>query len=771
MILARWFDLFSPFLGKALSVLLVFSVWIFSFDHDNPFYYQEFLTVLLATLSLTFLLLLYPFKKPVRPFFPFGFFLIVGVISVAFAVLNSSFIESVKSGFLIFSQLILFVVFRLTLKKESFSTTIKAIILCGTLMALYSIFQSLGLDPIKWPDSPFKTVGTFGNPNFLSIYLVSTILLSYAAIESPEKVFFPDSFLFSSISLQISALLLAGSIGGFLCLLIGFGLIKTDFWLKFPFRITYLKKIGPALVIFLAILFCYLISTYCVAKYPWETLDKPPFGYFFIVSRLVEWKMGMDWITSSPFFGFGPDSSKYLFSAFRPRLGTMLSLSMYNDDPHAFPLKLIAETGFLSLFAFCGFLTLAFSLAVKKKRSYNFSLPEPFLKAILVTGFVIFCNSCFNNSLSIAPITNFFVLLASLHFGNCLEEIKWTNSTSLLRFGHLLSACFFSIFGISIFLESGKISESIWIGNGQLKHGGSQQSEITFKNVLKLDPRNLKAIWGVAKSYENCGKLNDEMEWLFLLNSISTNLFGCQYDIARVLFEQGAIIEAHKWAADFFRHNGSSVAHEILGRILLAEGRTREAEELFEQGILLQATWIPEERSAISRIKLLLASIAMDQKEFNKSEQYLTTIEKPVSDSHEYLFLKGLLSYNLSRTASALEFFENAWKAMPENPRYANSYGYLLLETNGDLEKAGEILLAGYNRIRQTKNIRLDDLLSITHSLATYYYKKGDLNKSRELLTSALRECPIDLNEKRQKFEKDLDKIIMEINSQKKIKK
>ncbi|MBF0408157.1 MAG: tetratricopeptide repeat protein [Candidatus Riflebacteria bacterium] len=757
------FEAFIPNLGRILSIAIVFSVWIFSFDHQNTFHYQQFFTILLASFSLTCFSLIFSFRNPLKPFFTIRFFVVLFIISISLCFRKCFSLEGISSGFLILSQIALFMALRLSLKKESSGTILNSIILSGTMMSIYGILQALNLDMLTWPGSPFKTVGTFGNPNLLAVYIACTIIVTFVSIQHPIYLIKADYLLYPAISIQIISLLLCYSSGAVLTLTMGFFFFKKNFWERELFPHSKYKTWWFPLVLIACIFSFYYSISYCTSKYPWFSLSKTPASYLSLVSRLVEWKMGIDWISDSPLTGSGIDSAKYLFHTYRPPFGTILRLSMYNDDPHAFFLKFLAECGLIPLYAAFGIFCVAFALHKKRRNHPASDKIYPFHKMTLTLLIMILFNGSFSNSFSVTPIVNFFILISALHFCFVLRDVKWTIRKPSFRMVFILPACLFSILGTLLSLEAGAVSKNLFSGQQNLENNQAETASKCFSEALKYDPMNPGALWGIARAYEKLGNSEKALKYLYILNNFSNNIFGCQHTISELLLKNGLIIEAHKWAVEFYRKNNSTVAYELLGDVFLAEGRFEEAEKSFLSGVSVIADWFPEERQSASRIRLRLASIAIDSNNPQNAKDHLFWTEEPEKNSAEYFFLQGYASYKMSLATEALEFFEQSYKSSPENPRYANSLAYTLLETGKDFDRAGKILKDCYQKISNDKKIRLDDLISIVHSLATYYHKKNDLKQARELMLIAIRDCPEEWSERKTKMGKELQKIINEM--------
>ncbi|MFZ2957852.1 MAG: O-antigen ligase family protein [Candidatus Ozemobacteraceae bacterium] len=845
--------------GVFVTVTLVLSPWVVTVDTADPFLNQGWITFGLACLAIAILAGILPGFRPRPGQIPAAPALLLLWGAIAFSTLAAPFPISLHQGLLFMAQLLLLLFLRLIWRRRDTKALLSLMVLSGSLMAVYAIFQRFGYDIFVWLDSPYSAVGTFTNPNFLAAYLLSTLLIALGfLIEAGEETHPGLRILFfSSIILQLIALSFTHCEGAWLVLLIGVALLLTDFWeihpqnplhpwnfanspeksvpspalsptpgdfVEFPPKTgaipgifgAYTPTLGYALhsgVMHLGIFFrrsflpatffltLFLLGLYgclshAVSSFPWQTLSGPPYGYFTYISRLLEWHMGFSLFLQHPWAGIGPGGTRYLLSSFRPPLGTMLGLSPYNDDAHSTALTLASETGFFGLLGGCALLVIALGIHARLRHrstasslllqgslsdsaenqhnanqaqnapqvsvlALNFSrVPSPRIAAVPALALIL--HGLFNNTLSILPLSNTLLLLGALHQGACLADVRWRSGFFPRYLLLLFIAPIFCLASWTLQRETQNIESLLWKGYGEVNRKSWRDAAQSFAQALEFDPQSLKGLWGMAIAQEGLGRLTRAQDLLARLDRVAPNVFGARYHLSRLLLERRQILEAHHWALLNFSCNQSPMSHELLGRILMSEGRIAEAEGFFREGLIYIPAWREDERLAADRMRLQLASLAIDGDRLPEAQTLLTAIGPPLSDSAETAYLRGLTAYKNGAASQAIVFFESACSRSPDDPRFQNALGFLLVETGGDLEKAGNLLDGAWKTYRSRVPPVLADVLNVSHSLGTLFWKQGKLDRAQDLLTTAFEECPLEWKETRERRARDLKRFLAE---------
>lgn len=358
----------------------------------------------------------------------------------------------------------------------------------------------------------------------------------------------------------------------------------------------------------------------------------------------------------------------------------------------------------------------------------------------MVAILTFFFYSLFNNSISIIPLSGFMVLIVSLHFSCCLRDLAWKRKFSpaalvFLVFPPLFVFCTYN-FQIAHHLEQ----INLWKGQSLLS-GSPIDAQTAFSTAIRANPQSLKAYYGLAISLEKQNRPEETQEVLKKLDAMVPNAFNSNYELARIMLARKQVLEAHRHALKNLEWDRAPRSFELLGQILVVEGKSGEAEKVFNEGLsLFPANMI--EKEASDRIRLNLAGLAASRGDFARCEELLQQIRSEVKNDINSLYLSGMLLARSNQNEKALELFEKALELFPQNPRFMNAIGYILCEMNTEMDRARELLEGAYQIIRKSEPVDLGELLMISHSLGKLYWKQGRNREAGELLKIAWQQCP-----------------------------
>ncbi|HNW10018.1 MAG TPA: tetratricopeptide repeat protein, partial [Candidatus Rifleibacterium sp.] len=358
----------------------------------------------------------------------------------------------------------------------------------------------------------------------------------------------------------------------------------------------------------------------------------------------------------------------------------------------------------------------------------------------MVAIITFFFYSLFNNSISIVPLSGFMVLIVSLHFSCCLRDLVWKRKFSpaavvFLVFPPLFVFCAYN-FQIAHHLEQ----INLWKGQNLLA-ASPIDAQAAFSTAIRANPQSLKAYYGLAISLEKQNRPEETKEVLKKLDAMVPNAFNSNYELARIMLARKQVLEAHRHALKNLEWDRAPRSFELLGQILVVEGKSGEAEKVFNEGLsLFPANMI--EKEASDRIRLNLAGLAASRGDFARCEELLLQIRSEVKNDMNSLYLSGMLLARKNQNEKALELFEKALEMFPQNPRFMNAIGYILCEMNTEMDRARELLEGAYQIIRKSEPVDLGELLMISHSLGKLYWKQGRNREAGELLKIAWQQCP-----------------------------
>ena len=389
---------------------------------------------------------------------------------------------------------------------------------------------------------------------------------------------------------------------------------------------------------------------------------------------------------------------------------------------------------------------------IASKNDYLY-LGKSTLTAILVFAFYSF----FNNSFSILPLSGFLIPLIGLHFSCCQPNIVYKPRITIVSLSFIFLPVIFGFTSSQFQLTYQQEQNYLSKGLEASEAGRWEEAEHYFRNAVNINPQCLKAHHGRAMALKSLGKIDEAQEVLSQLDDMVPNIFNVKYEIAKILYENHKILEAHRYAVNNLKWIETPLSYELFGKILLDEGRLNEAEEVFKEG-LINIPRDPKERLSADRIRLNIALLLCNRNDFNQCKEYLQSIKsEEVNESIEALYLKGMLLTQENKYNEALEIFEKALRAYPNIPKILNAVGYLLMKLNKDLNRAQVILEEAYQIVKGSEQPNLSDLLMITNSLGKLYQKLNKLDKAGELLKISYEETPNEWKALKESRLKDLN--------------
>ncbi len=394
----------------------------------------------------------------------------------------------------------------------------------------------------------------------------------------------------------------------------------------------------------------------------------------------------------------------------------------------------------------------------------SFQLPN-LAKATMV-GLLAFCfDSLYNPSLSVLPIVALAVLLTGTHFSSCLRDLKWKRKFSLVSLLYLFFPAMY-VFAVYQFQASYHIEQTcLSQGEKHLAEESFEKSYGEFKKAIKANPQSLKAHFGLATSLEKLNRLEESQDIFKRIDSMVPNAFNSNFELARLLLQRNQILEAHRHVLKSLEWNQVPRAYELLGRILVMEGKFTEAERVFREGLMLVPFESYEMESA-DRIRLNLAAMMANRGEFEQCESLLSAMTTSVREDIDVIYLRGMMLSRRKNLTEALELFEKGLKQAPDKPHLLNATGYILTELNIDLERARKLLERAHAIIKKSNPPNLSDLLMVAHSLGKLYWKTGKMNEARQLLQIAYDQSPSEWKILKKERLEDLNTFLNEIGEE-----
>jgi O-antigen ligase len=238
----------------------------------------------------------------------------------------------------------------------------RTLLISSAIVAFYGVLQYLGLDPVSWGSNlPFeaqRAFSTFGNPDLLGGFLIFPLTIAMAMALS-ERVVGWRIFYWTVFLLSVATWIVASVRGAWIGGTVGIAVVIVAAVLARP-------KIGAVDWSFAGItgaaaaaLVARSLTMPGTVFNVWERLISIfKFGEGSALTRFEIWQAAIDAVKARPLFGFGADTFRLVFPAYKPLAYTKdagyLSVA---DNVHNYPLQLMAGIGvigFLLLYGLFG---------------------------------------------------------------------------------------------------------------------------------------------------------------------------------------------------------------------------------------------------------------------------------------------------------------------------------------------------------------------------------------------------------------------------------
>ncbi len=295
----------------------------------------------------------------------------------------------------------------------------RVIIFSSLLVSIYGIVQWVGLDFLPWNYTiPVggRVTSTFGQPVFLSNYLVLTIFLTlYYIVNSLRKIRFIYITIFI---LQFFCLYITYTRGAWLAFIFGtMLLLYYRFFKDQPKRSFLIKIITPIIVLSsLAILIMNLIPQEAyergVYKSPLLRIRNAlDLNTGSLAMRKRYWQAGVDLAAQKPIIGYGPESQhSLLVRYYKPDWSVYEKINTSPDRVHNELIDILVNGGFLLFFSYLSII----GIILYKGGQYlkKIKNPEKSVFFYIYVGFISYQIAIFSSFSSIETNVFFWLYLS-----------------------------------------------------------------------------------------------------------------------------------------------------------------------------------------------------------------------------------------------------------------------------------------------------------------------------------------------------------------------
>lgn len=361
---------------------------------------------------------------------------------------------------------------------------IKIFAVSGLLVSVYSIFQSFGLDFVKWDTRTNGAISSLGNPNFVSaLVAASTIPIVFLLARKNTILVSLAVTIFSIFSIQRTE-----SIQGYIALLIG-----VTCYLFFYINQIHRKfnRLFGASVLFV---FGWLISGALGHGVLREFLYKAS-----VESRGDFWRSAFTAANQNPFFGVGLDSFGDHYLLYRDEVAANHTFAEFTDSAHNYLLDYASQGGYV--FFALNLLTILIVIVtfLLKQKQTNLFEKEP---VVIFSAWFALQATFLVSPISIplmlwSTIFSGALISYSLDFHTPKDGLKnRSNFTYSLRdLMRIFSVLVVLILMFPLHISDSKYLESLRTGNGSLA-----------LQVVEMYPRSNLRYFTIAKLFWESGQ-------------------------------------------------------------------------------------------------------------------------------------------------------------------------------------------------------------------------------------------------------------------------
>ena len=294
------------------------------------------------------------------------------------------------------------------------------------------------------------------------------------------------------------------------------------------------------------------------------------------------------------------------------------------------------------------------------------------------------------------------------------------------RFSDAIEACTRVLSHFPGNVDALKMLGEIYVASRNYKSAAAR-----FREITRINPKNPEGYYLLGIADELSGKVKLAEKHFKKALDLKPSYMDALARLVSLLARNGNI-DAAKKLCDRQIQAGKkdssmlAVVYQLKGRLLASEKEFSEAERLFKKAIILNPDYLPAYYS--------LASLYTSEKKTQSAiDHFLVAIDRDAHQEIPHMML-GILYANENRYADAIYHYQKALEIKPDFIPAANDLAYLLAEKGEKLSLALELA-------KKAKKILPDDP-RVADTLGWVYYRMGLYDDALEEFTRGVSKLP-----------------------------